>query len=56
MSVRHQRRDDNDKMASEGDGLSTTARIRPRRLNFTSTQYHSVNFIIRSSAIRSTKR
>uniref|UniRef100_K1S1Z7 protein-tyrosine-phosphatase n=1 Tax=Magallana gigas TaxID=29159 RepID=K1S1Z7_MAGGI len=35
MSVRHQRRDDNDKMASEGDGLSTTARIRPRYENVT---------------------
>ncbi|XP_065921950.1 receptor-type tyrosine-protein phosphatase mu isoform X1 [Magallana gigas] len=35
ISVRHQRRDDNDKMASEGDGLSTNACIRPRYENVT---------------------
>ncbi|XP_052695812.1 receptor-type tyrosine-protein phosphatase zeta-like [Crassostrea angulata] len=35
MTVRHQLRDDNDNMASEGDGLSTTACIRPRYENVT---------------------
>lgn len=43
MSVRPQHRNDNDKLVSEGEDLSTT--IRPRRLNFTSNSYHSNTFL-----------